>query len=433
MIPLCFWKVALTKSRVWALPVCITGFVWCGCGDALELPEIGAPLVRDSAGIEIIDHIGEFAEPRRRWLLAAEPTMILGDESIVGEPFFDRVVGGVLTKDGRVVIGDFGSSEIAVFTTSGASTVVFGGEGGGPGEFFKLVWLGAFGQGFVAGMDVQSGGVTVFDLDGNVRATYAVPSSSLSPFPQMLGVATSAEFFVMKAEVTTRSLKYAPDQTVRRDSIDVLVQDLNGPTHRFSLPGHDVYFTTSNGAWGTEPVIFGRVTHLAVGDRLVYAHFMDDFTIHGYTVDGILRRIIRLPYRPDVATKRDVQEMRQVLLDSVKIKAQLLWRRWPSLQRMAMTFGQKIVSELPHRNSIPAIGAMRVTSDGILWVRKFTKPTASTAVWYLFDPNGLFVRTVELNASLKVLDAHDGRVLVLAKDQFDVETVRVYTLTNIGS
>jgi hypothetical protein len=118
----------------------------------------------------------------------------------------------------------------------------------------------------------------------------------------------------------------------------------------------------------------------------------------------------------------DPQELR---LDSIAIKLRMRPTRAPaSLSLLARTR----MAELPHRQWLPVIEGIHVFGDGHLWVKRFSMPTDTTAWWYIFGEDGVFVGTVEMDRSLQPLDATERRLLVRARDEFDVETVRLYSL-----
>jgi hypothetical protein len=97
--------------------------------------------------------------------------------------------------------------------------------------------------------------------------------------------------------------------------------------------------------------------------------------------------------------------------------------------RFGPEFGQRlreVYERIPHTELAPSVRRL-ATIGGLLWVEVFPSPGYRTVEWLVVDPAAQRVRArITLPADLRVLGGDDRRLFVLARDAFDVESVRVY-------
>src|SRR5690606_20467602 len=87
------------------------------CGDA----QGGAPraLVRDSAGVRIVESMGASWEEGDAWRIAAQPALEIGMAEGPPDYLLDQVRGARRLADGRVVIANSGSGELRYYGADG--------------------------------------------------------------------------------------------------------------------------------------------------------------------------------------------------------------------------------------------------------------------------------------------------------------------------
>ena len=90
-------------------------------------------LVRDSAGVRIVENARPPDGSRLDWRLGPEPLVSIGQLDGEEPYLFERVFGATMLTDGRIVIGDDGPKELRVFDRGGNHLETWGGAGGGPG------------------------------------------------------------------------------------------------------------------------------------------------------------------------------------------------------------------------------------------------------------------------------------------------------------
>ena len=112
-----------------ALPALATSLA-CQADDA---PTEATGLVRDSAGIEIV----ESATPTwtgEGWTVSAEPSLSIGRTDGDERYLFGYVRGALALRDGRIAVLDQYGAMVRVYTPEGEHIEDWGGEGEGPGS-----------------------------------------------------------------------------------------------------------------------------------------------------------------------------------------------------------------------------------------------------------------------------------------------------------
>jgi len=92
-----------------------------------------AAVVRDSAGVEIIEHSAELIATLPVWTVQGEPLVDIGGGEDPNEQFAS-VWGVVRLADGRIVVHDNRASELRLFSAEGKFIRRVAGAGEGPGE-----------------------------------------------------------------------------------------------------------------------------------------------------------------------------------------------------------------------------------------------------------------------------------------------------------
>ncbi|MDT8368891.1 MAG: hypothetical protein RQ745_06760, partial [Longimicrobiales bacterium] len=109
-------------------------------------------------------------------------------------------------------------------------------------------------------------------------------------------------------------------------------------------------------------------------------------------------------------------------------------------ERQATLRRQLEVAEVP--DSIPLFWKLRVDSEGFIWIRPYEPMThafglgsgvtggtaAPGGTWLVLTPDGSEVARVEVPPDLEIEQITRDAVVGIARDEFDVETVRVHPL-----
>jgi hypothetical protein len=388
--------------------LCLMAAVGCGADEHDAAP---AMIVRDSAGVEIIENVQAAWPAGQGWRLSEEPLLTIG--TVDGEPatVFDAILGVRRLANGTVVVADRRSSELRFFGADGAFLRSVGGEGDGPGEFrfMSLFWVRGGNTLVVSHLP----GLSEFDAEGRFLRTMALdpgsrPSQPVAqiddgtilglgggrpPAPANPGTLTSSELTFTW---------FAPDGSLRAPIT--------------SLPGRDTWHSdnvgplgrhvpfTAGPAWGTS----GTHVYLAGGGAP---------EIQVWSPGG-LERLVR--WEPSRHTTREIlPAYREHLLASSPTA--------DSRRRL-----EAFLAEVPLPEGPPATGeqlSILVEDDGVMWARGYPLPWEDAEVWEVFSDEGRWLGSVPMPPRFELHQAGRDFVLGIWRDEVGVEFVRQYRIT----
>ncbi|HLU24600.1 MAG TPA: hypothetical protein VKZ58_02765 [Longimicrobiales bacterium] len=384
----------------------------CGAGDARE-----PVVVQDSAGVRIIESRAPAWQPGRL-RVAEEPVLSIG--MVDGPPEYQlfRVTGAVRLSDGRIVIANSGTRELRFYDANGAHLHTAGREGGGPGEFASLSWLGRTGADTLLAWDGQARRLSTFDPEGNfvtsVNAGMDLPGFAVV----MRGIFSDGSFVLEPGEDPLAFISRGTGAI--RDTVTLFRFGPDGAglgaIGRF--PGDERFVYQREGGFSLGDVFFGRRTFAAVrGDRL-YVADNDRFEVATYAADGSLRERIRRTHKPVRVEPRHVEEARQQALAA--------WSEALRRQREPM------IAETPARETLPAFQGFVIDRTGRLWLEEYRLPGELEGRWNVFDTDGRWLGTVQVPAGLRILEIGEDYLLAAMRDDLDVEYVRMFRIERAG-
>ena len=283
-------KRPVTISTV--LFLCATPLI--GCDDSSSLPTTGwAGVVRDSAGIQIVEsHLPAWA-PGSGWEVSAEPQLLLGENSNDPRYLFTRVVGARMSKDSVIVVGDLGAAEVRFYSRGGQFEGFVGGRGSGPGEFQDIQTVG------------EAGGDTTWVFDRRLQRITLMTSPN-----------NPVRVISLEPPARTEVAGRLPDggwMVVHTFSLSDLYSELGPGVHSdrgflvrhnergqltdtlAAIPTQDIVHIVVDGGlrrWG--PPVFGRKTTVAMGGEGFFAGTQERFEIGEYDLEGNLKRLLRV-------------------------------------------------------------------------------------------------------------------------------------------
>lgn len=383
----------------------------CGAGERSSV----APVVRDSAGVTIVENkapsLGAGAIK-----ISADPVLEIG--VLEGDDAYqlNRVVGATRLSDGRYAVANAGTWELRFYDAGGRHLRSVGGEGGGPGEFqyMRSLWRVAGDTLLVS--DLTSRRLSVFDGEGRFVTSYAVPVPSGSlPDGTLVGWRTDQNFD--SGSLTSGMLR--PDQYLVHYTRGDVVLDTLG-----RLPSTERYLhlEMSGGSIGSieiSPPPFGRTTEMVVSGDRVYAGSADEYEVGVYRPGVGLARLIRVARAPERVTPVVIGALKERQLAAA---GDAEGRRAVEQRFTSMEFPE----------FLPAYAGFRVDSEGVLWVQEYRPPGEEGSRWDLFDDEGRWLTTVELPARFRVLEIGSEHLLGVWRDEMDVEYLRVYEVDRSG-
>ena len=378
---------------------------------ATDTPERHGPVIRDSAGIRIVENVAPLWQPGQEWRLNPEPVVVIGGGETEDDQLF-RVVGALRLSDGRIVVANGGTNEIRFYGTGGAFLSASGGEGEGPGEFRRLGAVRRLRGDSLFALDARS---SVFDGQGRfIRTVQPRGSRGRSTIDivfddgMMLGSGI-VRFNVADLKLGLFRLAFT---FYRFDGAGDLVDTVG------VYPGFELYMVPSQGGIpSTFPI--SRATYFQFLPDGYYVADNDTYEVQKYAPDGKLQQIVRRLTAPVQVEPQHMQILRERALAGVTDDDQR--RRTEQFYR-----------DIPVPETFPAYGGIVLSVEGYLWVREYDLPGAEANSWSVYDAGGTLRGTLALRSDLEPFDIGPHYVLGLWRDADDVEHVRMYELVKPG-
>lgn len=387
-------------------------------GDLLPSP----PVIRDSAGITIVENAEPQWAPGSEWQVGPLLTSI-GD--VPGDPAHElyRARDATRHSDGTVAVANSSNGEIRFFNADGSFLRTVGSTGGGPGEFRGASALraltGVAGDTLIA-WDIYGQLVSVFAPDGGFVRSFGLNGPAQQHFFAGSYGDGSLLLFV---------IEYPADEPIERMPEGIVPRKVT--VHRYGvdhqlissireIPNTDAF----QARWGPFGMIFvdppfGRRTSISAGSTSTYVStgHSDEVTVHNQA--GELERVIRRTLDPTPVTSEMADEDR----------ARRLREESSELEEMDVDPRvRRMIHDLPCPEFLPPYGITLVDSEGYLWMEEFQVTRGKPADWSVFDPQGVWLGRVTLPTGLEVFEIGSDYILGRAKDELEVERIVVHGL-----
>jgi hypothetical protein len=390
-------------------PLLFAAMLWVsGCASARE----PASIVRDSAGIRIVENLRPAWSDGQGWQLDSIPELDVGPRETVFQ------VGPMYRlEDGRIIVAHQSTNEVLIYSPAGELLRRFGRRGSGPGEFREISGMFLIADGDSILVYDYPARLSVFDTDGKLGRTATVAAGG-NP------IAVRGAFDDGSLLVQSLSPPATEARGLVRQPGTLSRIDLGGSTTDLaSIPGNQVFYQDdpTGGRVDFRPPFFAHTTFAtAWRDRAIWAA-TDSFEIRIHTRDGRLISLVRRPHTPRAVTEADVTpliEQRAVAIRDEATRASV----------------RRILGNLP-RGTFPAFGALadlgpslQVDSEGNLWVAEFAMAGEARNIRAVFDSSGSWLGAVTLPSGFAPRHIGSDFVLGRWRDSLDVEHVRLYRL-----
>lgn len=390
------------------------------CSDAEgELAGASAPVVRDSAGVTIVENSAPAWSEGEGWTVAEAPEVEIGTLDGPEAYQLSQVSAVRRLSDGRIVVADNGASNLRAFDAEGRHLWSAGRKGEGPGEFRYLSGLFVTPGDSVAVPDLTATRVSLFGPGGELGRTVSLAGATGDRLPSVDGVFGDGSLAV-SGSVSTMMRGGA--KVPERDTFPVLRVSRTGEV-RDTLArvagGETVAITAGQMAVSTT-IPFGRDTYRAVhGDRLYLAD-SERWEVEERDADGALLRRLRRPWTPEPLDEAVVEAHRRRRLE----RAEAAPDHFRDVQR-------RMAEEIPYPGTASAFAGLLVDAAGNLWLRRHDDPTDPDAppVWdVLRGEDGAWLGAVTTPAGLRVEEVGEDYVLGVWTDELDVPHVRLHRL-----
>ncbi len=387
-----------------------------GCGGGAPTP----PLVRDSAGVAIIENFEPQWGRGNSWRLADTPVVDIGGPDADSVHKISRPVGALRLEDGTIVVANAGTQELRWFDRAGRYLLSAGSRGEGSIHFAALEWLGTTASGRVAAFDFGRLRLSLFDSAGNFEQSISLIVTFQAEPGSVRGVFADSSLAVIRD-----ARHWARSMTQQASTPEGLVR---GPARvsRYSASGE--YLNEIGTFKGAERIFtksstrilrvtsrpFGRATVFAVTDERVYVGTQDTYQVENYDMQGRLTAVVRVAREPQPVTAEIIERYVRGRLAGVHERERA--------QR------ERQLAALPYPDTMPAYGAMLVDSDENLWVAEYFPFGDATPTWTVFDSDHRMLGTVETPPGLAVHQIGTDFLIGSYRDEEDAYHIRVYRL-----
>ncbi|MGD2067620.1 MAG: hypothetical protein PVI57_02970 [Gemmatimonadota bacterium] len=413
-----------------AVTACV---VLSACGEVEAAPD---SVVVDSAGVVVVENRRAVWSAEDAWRIEHEPEVEIGGLDVAPEYALYNVASALRLADGRILVGDRGSSELRLYDESGVYLESKGGPGEGPGEFGNLWTVTRYRADSLLIWDSGNVRLSVHDADGDFRRSFKLAGGEAEgtiyfPGPRLLpledGSVLGFEWLnpMGQPEGLFRPvldyLRFSP--TGEREELVLRAPYQEWMLARFD-PGRPMQMRGQPTAM--TPLLFGRESFLSVhgGTIWVGRGRGDGYTVEGHANDGsLLRRVENRTFRPVAVEDRHVDAEIEGRLESMD--AQL--ERMPGMAAYIKK-RKETLEKLPIPEFFPPYQDLRTSVDGHVWVQAYAPPGVEPTRWSVFDPEGTLLGDVELPRDFEVMDIGPDYVLGTFVDEYDVEHVRLHRI-----
>jgi len=368
-------------------------------------------VVRDSAGIEIVENIAPTWAEGEGWRLSDEPVLTIGVVEGPEEYELYDVVSALRLSTSEIAVACRASHEVRFYDSVGTYLRAVGREGGGPDEF-KLIWnMWLLGSDSLALFDYHNTRITVLDLRGELGRTYIPTHPAGESVTIPMGPFFDGSFLGASQRIRSEPMAVG----VYRGTVMLVRWSSEGDLldNQVFRPGWEQYYRPLGGRPLEAQPPFGRKFGLVTLADGWYFGSMDTFEIEFLSPEGELLRIIRREYENRSVTP----EIREEWL-------RLRRERWSRLPGPALEWRLT----MPFPETMPAYEQDWVADeDGNLWVPEYKLP-AEQPSWAVFDPEGRFLGVVETPVSGRITHIGPDFVLGVWTGEMDTEQVRMYQL-----
>jgi len=430
--------MSLTRSM---FHCCVVGGTLAGCGGGEGGLDFRDVIVRDSAGITLVESPAGSEAAAPVWVI--DPTPIVRIGVITGDPVyqFGRIDGVTQLSDGRIVALDGQARELRYFTPEGEYLFKVGRSGDGPGEIFPTGTVRIFPlpDDTLAVLNQQR--ITLFDKNGQFIETVT------SRHTAALGLLDHRAIIVFQSIGSIADPGYPDGLTVQKNHYVRI--GLGDPETSDSLTLKNSRQSWSSGGSTTVtefspdgqsftfisggPTAYVPFTHPPISYVRVGGFAITDWQrreIEVFDGSGKLTRILRVAGGLEPLTP----ERFRAMID----------RTLAEMEPEARTAVEPRYAAMPVPATIPAyapamvsgMNRMLMSEDGEVWVGRFdpvmgfgTSPGATPAVWTAFDTQGRVAGTIHMPERFTPFELTPEGIIGVYRDEYDVEYIQHVRVT----
>jgi hypothetical protein len=403
-----------------------------GCGGGSASPGGGAPVTRDSAGVQIVENAAPKWADGAGWTIADSATLDIGGGGNP-ETELSQVVAAVRLADGRVAVAPAVGNAIRIFDPTGKLAQTIGRAGAGPGEFQSItgLWRGPGDSLLVSDMMLQR--LTVLDpAAGFVRSFSLGGQSGFAPSQRgQVGMAFPQGRLADGTVIGMRMAFGINDQREGnvRDTIALIRYGADGAAKDTLAKFPGIEMTQMAMTFGNQtvnaptPVPLGRNTIFGVAADRFFVATNERWEVEARNPDGSLQRLIRVASEPTPVTEAAIAAHRLEQIEQMEGA--------PQFRSIPEQFKKQFVDRIntaKYPPTMPWIAGLFPVSDGSLWVEEQIVPGNEQRRYAVFDPSGALLGRVTAPSRLRVVSVYQDVVVGVWRDPDDVEHVRIHPI-----
>ena len=379
-----------------------------------------AGTIADSAGIPVVSNPAEgMWADGEAWTVVEE----LSIGSLEGDLAyqFGQISGVDVDADGNVYITDTQAQEIRTFSATGEYIRTIGSPGNGPGEFAAGV-AGPFivGNELVV-PDLRNARISRFALAGDFIASDQLDLAR--GVPMRLDMAADGRLVAQYRNLN-------PADTASEPEGDVIATVTFGGAQRDTLAmlpaGQSLQIRGGQArvrVWDPEPIWDADV------DGRILTAMNDGWRFQIWAPEGTLSRIITRPVERKSVTERDIQVIKDFLMEQYRQLG------------LPAEAAQNAIAQMEFADHYPAFVSLALGPKGSVWVQHFRTgdelagegetfdiQDLGSTDWSVFDAEGRYLGVVTFPGKYQPIKAIGDRFYGIARDDMDVQSLKVYLI-----
>lgn len=400
------------------------------------------PTTSDSAGVRIVVNTAPLWAEGEGWRLLEEPVVSIGAENGPPHLAFGNAHSPVRLSDGRIVVADMMTNLMHFYDADGQYLRSAGGKGQGPGEFSQLYRMRRIDGDSLMALSPPSE-TSIFTPDGEYVRRFR-----LAPIPGRgnlwwLG-RLSDNTLVVRSLQREGTRELAPPRDPKpgveyptverpdrppmyRDTLQHFLFDMEGELIDTigKLPGQwlgEQMPYPPNAAY----TFRGDAFYHSPGDVVEIREFR--------STPGDVPRLTRITRAPGLRDPALTAEDREAFFEMERARYRMLKERGMNVDLASL---ERRFRDMPFPERVPLHGTrMHADPAGNLWLqaaRIRPGPNPEPFQWMVFDADGRWLGVVQTPARFTISEIGEDYILGVARDELDVQYVRLYRLAKPGA
>jgi hypothetical protein len=374
-------------------------------------------VVRDSAGVRIIENRDPVWTSDTRWTVDSLPSVTIGVEEGDPQREFFRLTDARLLSDGRIVAANSSSNELRYFTGEGEYLCTSGRQGAGPGEFEGLGWLQLLPHDTMLVYSYGGGGrLSIIDPDGRFDRTLMIPQVADERFPSPRGLLPNGALLMHPARTFGMGVTSG---TYRDSSLLVIARPGGEELARLGpLPSNEHVVVARENSMTVTAVPFGRTLQTGFGPHGFFLGTSERYEIAHYDTLGRLTQVLRLDRTPEPVTGSAIAHVESARLANSRTDNE-------------RAVNEAFFKQMEYPPTMPSYSGMLVDAVGNLWVVRFAY-LPGPRTWDVFDADGQLLGEVRMPRYFFPRQITDSLVIGTSRDAMEIERVKVYSIRKGG-